>query len=368
VIDTGVGIPADANGHLFEPFTQMDTSTTRLHGGSGLGLAISKQLVELMGGEIGVESVPQQGSMFWFTAHLDIATASRSDQLAIEPQSIAPHLAATNSTRLLVVDDSTINQQVALGLLAELGYEADAVGSGLEALETINQRPYAVVFMDCQMPAMDGFDATRQIRAQEPSGWRMPIVAMTADARTETRTRCFSAGMDEFISKPIRTRDLAMALQRWAPVPQRTSDGAIRGDDDEQSAEGVLDMVALETLQGFQRSGQKDLVSRCINAFLAAQPVLAVELRDHAARGDWEALSLVAHRVRGDALTVGATEVAHHCGLLEERSQQGPLTEADLHMRLASIGAAFARAGAAYEKLKSGVTRNGERVSTTPVT
>jgi CheY-like chemotaxis protein len=177
---------------LFEPFSQADSSTTRRYGGTGLGLAISRRLVELMGGEIGVRSVFREGSTFWFTAHLPIAEIADQAGASEGPHQrrSAPRTPGTFSPRVLVVDDSPINRQVAQGLLAQLGHEVDLVSSGIAALEAVEQASYALIFMDCRMPDMDGFEATRHLRRREGRGERTPIIAMTADARAETRTRC----------------------------------------------------------------------------------------------------------------------------------------------------------------------------------
>lgn len=217
VVDTGIGIPAGKLEKIFERFTQADTSTTRKHGGTGLGLSISKQLVELMGGKIGVESKAGEGSRFWFTLLLPVAT--RAETGAIDAN-IVPGEAAQPMfhARVLVVDDNAVNQTVAVRLLEKLGCRVDVAANGREAIEMVGLLPYDVIFMDCQMPEMDGFEATREIRKHEGLRAHRPIIAMTANVMPGDRERCLEAGMDDYISKPMRKTDLKEALKHHLVV------------------------------------------------------------------------------------------------------------------------------------------------------
>jgi CheY-like chemotaxis protein len=212
VRDTGIGIPAAAQGHLFDAFRQADGSTSRKYGGTGLGLAISRRLVELMGGSIGLDSVEGVGSTFWFTFDL----ARQRDPMKAAAVRTAP--ATTRSGlqgRVLVVEDNAVNQKVSLLQLKKLGLTADAVANGREAIQALGRAPYDLVLMDCQMPVMDGFEATRAIRATATAYQRIPIVAMTANALKGDREECLAAGMDDYISKPIKVDDLAAAIEKW---------------------------------------------------------------------------------------------------------------------------------------------------------
>ena len=212
VRDTGIGIPAAAQGHLFDAFRQADGSTSRKYGGTGLGLAISRRLVELMGGSIGLDSVEGEGSTFWFTFDL----ARQRDPMKAAAVRTAP--ATTRSGlqgRVLVVEDNAVNQKVSLLQLKKLGLTADAVANGREAIQALGRAPYDLVLMDCQMPVMDGFEATRAIRATATAYQRIPIVAMTANALKGDREECLAAGMDDYISKPIKVDDLAAAIEKW---------------------------------------------------------------------------------------------------------------------------------------------------------
>jgi len=214
VTDTGIGIPRDHIPRLFQKFTQIDSSTTRKHGGTGLGLAISKQLVTLMGGTIGVESDDGQGSRFWFTVPLPSAMAEPMPPTEHKTDAPSPSLPLRRG-RVLVVEDNSVNQHVAGKLLRYLGIEADIVGDGEEAIAPVESGRYDLVFMDVHMPVLDGFEATRAIRALPGTVRSIPVIAMTASAMTEDRDRCLDAGMNDFISKPISITALRTILARW---------------------------------------------------------------------------------------------------------------------------------------------------------
>ncbi|MFM9882709.1 MAG: ATP-binding protein [Burkholderiales bacterium] len=213
VSDSGIGIAPEAQSQIFERFTQADGSTTRKYGGSGLGLAIVTELVRLMGGEIGVVSEPGTGSTFWFTVVLG--------EVRQPAAAIAPMAVVTNrgySARVLVAEDNPINQMVVHASLTKLGCKVDVVATGIEAHRAAVAGAYDLILMDCHMPELDGYEATRRIRASEQGlGRRTPILALTASALKEDRDRCLAAGMDEHLSKPLTRVALATALDRWVP-------------------------------------------------------------------------------------------------------------------------------------------------------
>lgn len=222
ITDTGIGLSLEQQAKLFDRFSQADGSTTRIYGGSGLGLAISKQLVLLMGGEIGVSSELGKGSTFWFTLSLANAQApvkpelpSLDNTVANEQESIAepPQFQG----KALVVDDNNINQTVAQFQLEDFGLEVELAENGLVALQMLEQQPFDIVFMDCQMPVMDGFEASRLIRVESSTvlNRAIPIIAMTANAVSGDREKCIAVGMDDYISKPVDTNDLERVLKRW---------------------------------------------------------------------------------------------------------------------------------------------------------
>lgn len=212
VKDTGIGLSREKADTLFQPFTQADTSTTRKFGGTGLGLAISKQLVELMGGTIAVTSAPNHGSTFIFTAQFTIEEKPQ----ALSPAApLAPLTAdALRGLRILLVEDNRLNQQVATAFLKKVGAEITLAYHGGEAVDWVRKMPFDVVLMDLQMPEMDGFEATRLIRAL-PQGKNLPIIAMTAAAMQHDREACLAAGMNDHIAKPIEPEALMKALFKW---------------------------------------------------------------------------------------------------------------------------------------------------------
>lgn len=227
VSDTGIGIPAEKITTLFEAFTQADSSTTRKYGGTGLGLSIVKKLCELMGGSIVATSIPGEGSTFGIRLTVELGR----DKLILqkteeEPEAdLEQNIAWPSDTRILLVEDNTTNQIVANGLLEILGLHADVAANGLEALEAIrisqDTLPYSIVLMDCQMPEMDGYDATRSIRSGKAGNENrhLPIIAMTANAMQGDREKCTDAGMDDYIAKPIDLTMLKSALIKWLIHP-----------------------------------------------------------------------------------------------------------------------------------------------------
>lgn len=221
VTDTGIGVDPSDRPHLFEPFSQADASTTRRFGGTGLGLAICRQLVTLMGGDIGVESEDGRGSVFWFSVSLarsrpgDVRPAGALDSRPAYP---AADPVGTGGC-ILVVEDNSLNRMVAVAMIEQIGFSAHLAANGLQALERLAEQSYAAILMDCQMPEMDGYTATRRIRESESGDGRVPIIAMTAAAMEGDRERCLEAGMDDYIAKPIRAEEVKAALSRWAGAP-----------------------------------------------------------------------------------------------------------------------------------------------------
>lgn len=233
VADTGIGIEPVALKGLFQRFSQADTSTTRRFGGSGLGLAISRQLCELMGGSIGVESTPGVGSRFWFTVRQRLSTATEAPQPDLsrasvlvstaqaapasvpDSQAVTELSSTTTRTPVLVVDDNAINRRVAARHLEKLGYRVDTVEDGAQAVEAVQQRRYGLVLMDCHMPVLDGFAATAQIRQLTGDAARLPIVAATANNDPAARDACLRAGMNDCLVKPFRTETLQHVIDTW---------------------------------------------------------------------------------------------------------------------------------------------------------
>ena len=214
VADTGIGVPLEEAHRLFKAFEQADSSITRRYGGTGLGLAITQKLAHLMGGEVGADSKPGQGSTFWFTARLKrVANGARPAPAAVgDAEAILQQQFADR--RLLLVEDEPVNREVILALLADIWPQVDTAEDGGEAVERVLRNDYDLILMDMQMPRMDGLEATRRIRALSRGG-DMPIVALTANAFAEDRRNCFAAGMSDFIAKPVDPPILFQTLLRW---------------------------------------------------------------------------------------------------------------------------------------------------------
>jgi PAS domain S-box-containing protein len=224
VTDTGVGIPHEARGRLFQPFSQADGSTTRKFGGTGLGLSISKRLVELMDGEIGVESEFGVGSTFWFRLPVLRAETRGAPipRYGGPDAPVQPEHRERARPRVLLAEDNVVNRRVAIRMLERLGCTVDVAIDGGSALSAVAASDYALILMDCHMPELDGLEATRELRRIEAGTQRhVPIVALTANAMGGDRQRCIAAGMDDYLSKPIEMAELERTIVRWIPALAR---------------------------------------------------------------------------------------------------------------------------------------------------
>jgi signal transduction histidine kinase/CheY-like chemotaxis protein len=472
--DTGIGMTEEQRSRLFKPFTQADASTTRRYGGTGLGLAISKQLVLMMGGEIGVESEPGVGSTFWFTTRLEKrseegratpqpraglrnlrvlivddhetnrrilhkqiaswgmrdgmaedghealdllrAAANRGDaydlavldmqmpgmdgiQLAraisaepaisstrlvlltsigininedalragvevvltkpvrqsqlhdalatmlgtstetpAEPslEGMRPAPPATPATEagvsrghVLLAEDYHVNQVVAIRMLERSGYRVDAVNNGREAVEALSRIPYGAVLMDVQMPEMDGYEATAEIRQREGSGRHTPVIAMTADAMQGDREKALAAGMDDYIAKPVQREELDAVLRRWIPQPEQES-LAQRSDGDAgaTSTTPALDLSVLESRRGPQDGGEPDKLARIVGLFIDDVPLRLEEMRLAVERGEAQKVEETAHMLKGGSGYMGAVHMAEICAEVQAIGASGELSRA----------------------------------------
>jgi signal transduction histidine kinase/HPt (histidine-containing phosphotransfer) domain-containing protein/ActR/RegA family two-component response regulator len=333
VADTGIGIAPEAAARLFHSFSQADGSTTRRFGGTGLGLVIAKRLAELMGGEIGFKSTPGAGSTFFFTARLEPA------HNAALPARSQPVPRVSAALFVLVADDSRVNQKVVVGMLERLGCQAEVVSTGVAAVEAVARRQYALVLMDCQMPGMDGYEATRRIRSSEGSRRRTPILAMTASALKGDRERCLEAGMDDHLPKPFSLEELAVVLRRYS------------GDDEEEPAEGSAGHPADAAAGSLDPHVLADLhalgpefVRESVALFLGTTPKKLSALEDALRRGDRAGLEQKAHGLRGSCGLIGAPRMMALCARLEELG-----ADADASALVDSVLAEFRNVEAALQ-------------------
>jgi CheY-like chemotaxis protein/anti-sigma regulatory factor (Ser/Thr protein kinase) len=321
VTDTGIGIPEGKLGQLFQRFSQVDGSTSREYGGSGLGLAISKRLVEMMGGEIGVESTPGKGSTFWILLNLP-----RADEQVHSPKD-APVAVSPASARLLLVEDVEINREIACAILRSIGYRIDAVSSGAEAIAAVQSSRYDLVLMDIQMPGMDGLTATRIIRALPDDVANIPIVAMTANVLPKQIESFRSAGMNDHIGKPFKRDELRATIERCLPGPRLKPPPAEIESIESAAADDEI-FVMLATLLGRVKvdgllNEFKVELERFISAD-AASPDLAAQ----------------AHRLVSPAGMLGFGNVSKHCSDLEQAlSGCGPATTTFVEVREICISA-----------------------------
>ncbi|HEY1172470.1 MAG TPA: ATP-binding protein [Verrucomicrobiae bacterium] len=459
VTDTGIGISEEVQGKLFQPFTQADSSTTRRYGGTGLGLAICKQLVEMLGGHIGLNSVPGQGSTFWFTIPFEKQSADASPPLEVplelvgrralvlsdnatrrqvihhyilswrmrngsaasaqdavsllQREAVAGHkfdfalvdlpateavrfsrqvrslntltpprlvwvgstgerpaeavmqsegwsasltkpvkplellaclsrLCGSNTTilkkaaavaaqnepavprqnlRILLAEDNPVNQKVAMKILGRMGYEADYAANGQEVLSAIQRIPYDVILMDCQMPEMDGYEATRRIRqsaAQDEPNFRTDlkkvyIIALTANAMAGDREACLAAGMDDYISKPIRREDLQAALERTPRVLKPTTAA--------EAPVARLNPVIINELRSLKEDDGTDPLGEVIQSFFNYSPKMLLDIQSKTASGQSDEIRMAAHSLKGSAANLGAERLARLCSELEKAAK-----------------------------------------------
>ncbi|MDE2605226.1 MAG: PAS domain-containing protein [Burkholderiales bacterium] len=305
VVDTGVGIPADVQPHLFARFMQADSSTSRQFGGTGLGLAIVRQLADLMGGTVTVTSTPGKGSRFVVTLPVMPAQAPAEASAWVD---LSP--AAMHGARILLAEDNTTNQVVAFGMLRKLGYDDVRIANdGAQAVEMALQDDYAVILMDCQMPEMDGYEATRRLRA---AGCAVPIVAMTANAIKGDRERCIESGMNDYLTKPIDLKVLRAMLAKWT------------GLQASRLAElPLFNSGAMNSRFG----GDRELKDVALSAFRQSTPGQLEKLRAALEAGDRDQAARLAHSAKGAGSMISADRYAAIAAALEERAATAPLQE-----------------------------------------
>lgn len=314
IIDTGIGISKDAQKKVFDAFSQADSSTSRTFGGTGLGLTISRQLVEFMNGDIGVESQPEEGSQFWFSIPLDVV--SEADMPEEEGAAEEEARQLPPGLKILVVDDNRTNQQVACGMLERLGCLPTSVYSGEEALQTVFRDQYDAVLMDVQMPGMDGYEVTDQIRQLEKDeSAHLPIIAMTANNQAEDIKHCLSVGMDDYLPKPFSSEILKNKLLRRISSTQDASQRQpTELTDNEQQ---VVDKRMLLSLQ--EEAGHAYM--EMIEVYLEDQLLYLDSIAKAVSEGDREQLKLSAHTLKSSSRHFGANRLGELCQMIEQSAE-----------------------------------------------
>ncbi|MDM8553237.1 response regulator [Desulfococcaceae bacterium HSG7] len=341
VRDTGIGLTPKQIAGLFQPFTQADATTTRKYGGTGLGLTISKRLVEMMNGDISVTSQPGNGSVFAFTAEFGLTAVTQiikkgrkrplSPSEPMDQQAPVPYdsdevdsLANIKNASVLLVEDNAINQQVATELLKQAGMIVTIASDGREAVKAVSQTAFDLVFMDLEMPEMDGYDASRAIRL-DTRFTDIPIIAMTAHAMSGVKEKCLAAGMNDHLPKPIDPPELIAALVRWikpqageTPVPHNAESGKKDVHDIPEQMPGLDIATALKRL-----GGNRKLLKKLLVNFADDYSDTSETIRQALDKGDIEYIRRTAHTIKGVAGNIGADKLSEVAAKLETASVNG---------------------------------------------
>ncbi|MBU1139833.1 MAG: response regulator [Proteobacteria bacterium] len=355
VSDTGIGINKGKQKEIFCAFSQADGSTTRQFGGTGLGLAICHQLVSLMDGEIGVESVEGQGATFWFTTVF--AISSFNESLSDRPHQ--PIALQKFDAVILVAEDNPTNQIVAQGLLEHLGCRIDLADNGKVAATITAKKNYDLIFMDCQMPVMDGYEATKQIRKAENLAGTgpTPIIALTAHAMKGDRERCLAVGMNDFITKPFNEQQLAIILSKWLPdtciknLPGPPT--KILKNRATQSTQVHIDESVLNSFRQLQQPGKSDIRTELVSVYLRSSPGIMQSLQQAAEKNDSEKLWQAAHTLKSSSASLGARRLSSLCHELEIMGRETRVD--DPLQRVLEIESEFKTVADELERILSGV-------------
>jgi len=371
VRDTGMGIAKDVMARLFTEFEQVDATTTRRYGGTGLGLAITRRLARLMGGDAGADSEPGLGSLFWFTARLGLpapgaqAQAAAPRQVAFGPSLLDGDKALANAesellqrhagARVLLAEDHPVNREVALGLLSVVGLTVDAACDGQEALAALRAGHYDLVLMDMQMPRLDGLEATRRLR-ENPAHAQLPVLAMTANVFESDRDECRSAGMNDFVPKPVSPAQLYAKLLYWldrapgragaatpqpaaaTPGPAPTLETRPSADTDQPAPdeadprfERLASVRGLDVERGLALVlGRVPSYLRVLGSFGRLHAADARRLRNAVEAKDRRTLRNLAHKLRGASGSIGACGVADAASVLDDALRDPQLDEGTL--------------------------------------
>jgi PAS domain S-box-containing protein len=355
VSDTGIGMTEEQCGQLFQSFQQADSSTTRKYGGTGLGLVIAKKLAELMQGEVGVDSEFGKGSTFWFTARLgkvidlkhhavfDSITSEMGDvSFSRRESSMENRLVAFKGASILLVEDNKLNQEVALQLLRDAGFIVDLADNGEVAVHKVQKTLYDLVLMDMQMPIMDGITAAQEIR-KLPKYAHLPIIAMTANAMQVDRQRCFDAGMNDHLSKPVDPENLWQVLLRWIKAPQQAGKAPSTVNQSVQYTDDDLwELESISAADGIRYCGGKvDAYRKQLGRFGSHYQGAATKLQGLITERDLVAAESFCHELKGVCGTLGATDmfacVTEMDGLLKHQKVPTAAQFNELHQLLQQL-------------------------------
>ena len=337
IIDTGYGIAKDSIDKLFQPFSRLGADELGI-GSTGIGLSLCKQLIELMHGRIGVDCRLGKGCCFW----IELAYVEHAAD--IEPKEAERQNIVIMNTgkqrKILLVEDNLVNCEVALDMLEELGFEADVVHDGKQALEIAKVSQYALILMDCEMPVMDGFSATKQIRDNEALSQikPTPIIALTAHAIRGARDKCIASGMDDFLSKPFSLSSLQLIVNKWLLIRPAASVKSFTSNNNRQvqqdnlivlnklnSGSTILDQGILNRLRKKKKKDGSRLVEKVINIYIEQSSRLLEELTQATQRADIEAVRGISHALKSSSMNVGAIGLSVLCKKVEHACEQGDI-------------------------------------------
>lgn len=329
VEDSGIGLTEEQIGRLFHSFEQADLSTTRKFGGTGLGLAISRQLAEMMGGEVGVESVYGQGSIFWASLRVDIANSDSLPDDTASSTELDSGPANLNGVSILLAEDNLLNQQIAREMLEEFGARVRVANNGSEAIDLLQQEKFQAVLMDVRMPEMDGIEATQHIRSNLLFE-KIPIIAMTANARSEDREACLLAGMNDFIAKPIDPLQFFRILRKWlppvaqvaSPTPMPVAAAVPVITEVAESVVFLTEEVDMQVLSALARHDAAKIL-RLVRIYRESTAPGIAQLATLEAGGDMTGLAEIAHRFKSSSRSMGVARLADVLEQLEASAKDG---------------------------------------------
>ncbi len=339
VNDTGIGIPEEKQSLLFRSFTQADSSTTRKYGGTGLGLAISKQIIELMGGNIGLNSSPGEGSSFWFTVPFSIRHGEKSETSRLSEAVDGLSEKQPRSYSVLLVEDNPTNQQVANVILGKLGCRVTIANNGREAVQILEITDFDLVFMDIQMPEMDGYETVKYIRNPNRSilNHDIPVVALTANAFRSDRENCMASGMNDYVAKPVDANSLKNMLEKWCNSGQSVSEAKGNSVSDQPDAPNSSVEVLTDNKKKLSVYDRQKFLERVMNdeelaaviiaGFLKDIPVQIERLRDYIEAGLAEKAGRQAHAIKGAAANVSGQAMSLVCLAMEKAGAEGKLDQ-----------------------------------------